>query len=88
MNLRVSDHAVLRYLERAGGFRIEELRAAIAGRLAEAVEAGERQILMDGVIFVVRGSLCEEGGLNVTTVLLAPEQCKRRPRRRRREAEP
>ena len=38
--LRVSDHAVLRYLERVGGFDIERLRREIARRACGVVVDG------------------------------------------------
>jgi hypothetical protein len=37
---RVSDHALLRYLERAGGFDVEGLRQEIAKACADAAKAG------------------------------------------------
>ena len=58
--LRVSDHALLRFLERAGGLDVEALRAQLAGSLARADDVARRvdkrhyRILADGVIYVVR----------------------------------
>ena len=46
--LRVSDHAVLRYLERVGGFEIEALRAAIAARVGRCAIPGAHSVKIDG----------------------------------------
>ncbi len=57
--IQVSDHALMRFLERAGGFRPEPLRAAIAGSLARAHHAARRmgqtrfRIVADGLAYVV-----------------------------------
>lgn len=76
--LRVSDHAVLRYLERAGGFEIERLRAAIAARLGEAAAAGAAHVVVDGMIFVIRR---DDLGPIVTTAMIAGEIRSRRLQR-------
>ena len=64
--LRVSDHAVPRYLERHGGFEIEKLRRQIAARLAPLAATGASGIKIDGVVFIVRE---DADGRYVTTVL-------------------
>jgi len=64
----VSDHALLRFLERAGGLDVEELRARLANSLARAhraaltLDAVNYVIKADGLVYVVRGE-------TVTTVL-------------------
>lgn len=66
--LSISDHALLRFLERAGGLDIEELRARLQNSLARAhtaarsVSGADYLIKADGMIYVVRGT-------TVTTVL-------------------
>ncbi|MGA8169797.1 MAG: hypothetical protein WB816_03010 [Methylocystis sp.] len=61
MKIGVSDHAMMRFLERAGGFDVEALRAQIQDSLARAHatprEIGVRDytVKSGGVIFVVRG---------------------------------
>lgn len=61
MTFGVSDHALLRFLERAGGLGIEDLRARLAGSLARAHEAAESigasdyVIKADGLLYVVKG---------------------------------
>jgi hypothetical protein len=66
--LRISDHALLRWLQRAGGLDVEAVRSALAGSLCRAhaaaqhVGACDYSIHVDGVTFVVRSG-------TVTTVL-------------------
>ncbi|HEY9212080.1 MAG TPA: hypothetical protein VIQ29_04405 [Ancylobacter sp.] len=52
---RVTDHAVLRYLERAEGINIEAIRRLIEKKVARGVDAGAVGVLVDGVRFVLRG---------------------------------
>lgn len=57
--LRVSDHALLRFLERAGGFDVEALRTALEGSLKRATSVadtiGAREVIItaDGLRYVV-----------------------------------
>lgn len=57
----VSDHALLRFLERAGGLDIEELRTRLTNSLARAHAAArslgssDYLIRSDGMLYVVRG---------------------------------
>jgi len=57
--IRVSDHALVRFLERAGGFDIETLRGAIEASLSRAVMAagkiGTNDVVVaaDGLRYVV-----------------------------------
>lgn len=59
--IRVSDHALVRFLERAGVFDVGALRAAIEDSLQRAHKAArslgdsDYLIRMDGLTFVVRG---------------------------------
>jgi hypothetical protein len=59
--LGVSDHALLRFLERAGGLDIGELRARLTNSLIRAHAAarslGDSDYLIrsDGLLYVVRG---------------------------------
>lgn len=50
-NPRVTDHAVVRYLERARGYDMEAVRAHIAGLCAGASASGSRCLLAEGVRF-------------------------------------
>lgn len=64
---RVSDHALLRFLERSG-MQVEQLRATVeasldrAGRAAAEIEASQYLIVVADMTFVVRDG-------TVTTVL-------------------
>ncbi|MTW19112.1 hypothetical protein GJ689_23210 [Rhodoplanes serenus] len=57
--IRVSDHAVLRFLEREGGLDVEAVRRALAASVARAVVAAEAidgrdyRIVTDTSTFVV-----------------------------------
>jgi hypothetical protein len=68
MSIGVSDHALLRFLERAGGLDIEELRVRLTNSLVRAHAAartlgkGDYLIRSDGLLYVVRGE-------TVTTVV-------------------
>jgi hypothetical protein len=68
----VSDHALLRFLERAADLDIAGLRASLNASLARAHEAArtvsqaDYLIKVDGLIYVVRGD-------TVTTVLAGKE---------------
>lgn len=65
---RVSDHALLRFLERAGGLAVEQLRQSLeaslgrAGSAAAEIGATEYLIVVDELTFVVRTD-------TVTTIL-------------------
>ncbi len=69
--LRISDHALVRFIDRAAGGEIEAVRGAIADALdraaesAAAIGATEYTIVADGLRYQVRGGV-------VTTV--APER--------------
>ena len=62
----VSDHAVLRYLERVGGFEIEKLRANIALKVSQEYWAGQTSMTLDGFCFFIR--IDEHGKPCVTTI--------------------
>lgn len=72
MSVQVSDHALVRYLQRIGGFDIERLRSTIAARCAEAARAGASGIIIDGHEFIIQRAF--DGSAVVTTVL--PPQAK------------
>lgn len=61
MSPQISDHALVRFLDRGGGLDVEELRASIAASLgrahsaARAVSASDYLVTVDGLTFVVRG---------------------------------
>jgi len=53
----VTDHAVLRYLERKHGVDIEAIRAHIAQLVARGVEKQGDAVVVEGVKFVLRGNV-------------------------------
>lgn len=67
--LDVTDHAILRFLERAHGLPVEAMRADLSTRLNRAFLAAEKlgelqmHVVVDGLRFVVRDG-------KVTTVML------------------
>lgn len=64
--VRVTDHAVLRFLERAGGFDIEKLRRAIEKKIYRSAPEGATGIKVDGVNFVI----VSDGDMRVVTTVL------------------
>lgn len=60
---RVSDHAVIRYLERTKGFDFEPIRERIRKAAQIVLDTGASNITVDGVCFVFN-----EFDLVVTTV--------------------
>lgn len=72
----VSDHAVLRYLERVQGLDIERLRREIGARVDLAVELGACGVIIDGFSYRIDGG--------VVTTVLRVSQCDVRIGRKRR----
>ena len=64
--ITVSDHAVLRYLERVGGFDVECLRREIAARVGKTALTGSHNVVIDGHRFVIKRGI---DGPVVVTVL-------------------
>lgn len=52
-DIAVSDHVVLRYLERVAGLDIERLRRGIRRKTRHAVNAGARSVTIDGFTYVI-----------------------------------
>lgn len=52
--IAVTDHAVIRYMERVLGLDIDPVRAAIADVAGPAVRTGATAIITDGFRYVVR----------------------------------
>ena len=56
-DINVTDHAVLRYLQRRHRIDIEELRRHMAGLVASGVEAGASGVIVEGVKLVLQGTV-------------------------------
>jgi hypothetical protein len=60
---RISDHALVRFLERAGGLDVEDLRGRLESSLerahtaARSISEADYLIKADGLTYVVRGEL-------------------------------
>lgn len=52
--VEVTDHAVLRYIERALSIDVEEVRQTIADKCATGVELGAMSVRVDGVRFMLQ----------------------------------
>lgn len=55
--VRVSDHAIVRWLERVRGVDIEAFRAEIVATVQAAVDAGAKQISVGGVTYILDGAV-------------------------------
>lgn len=55
--VKVSNHALLRYLERVGGFEIEKLRTSIEATISAKAPDGASAIILDGHRYVIRDVL-------------------------------
>jgi hypothetical protein len=65
--VRVSDHAVLRYLERAHGLDVEAVRQHLAGLAVNGARLGAAAVIVERVKLVLRPSR-EDGGASTTLV--------------------
>jgi hypothetical protein len=70
--VKVTDHAVVRYLERVCGMDIESVRNAIAHTVQAAVDARAASVSVSGITYALDGAV-------VTTILDArsPEAARR-----------
>jgi hypothetical protein len=71
--VRVTDHAIVRYLERVGGFDIDGLRRQIEARLQAAADVGADTVIIDGARFCLQYN---EGRPILATVLEADQRGK------------
>lgn len=69
VTVHVSDHAVLRYLERVGGIDVEALRRQIAERVKLGAQLGANGVSVGGHTYVLVQS---PGRAAVTTILPRP----------------
>ena len=82
-SLRVTDHAVLRYLERAMEFEIEKVREHIARLCEGAAAIGAACIRVDGLRYEIRNNTVititpDDGNLSKTNRRLNQEAINRR----------
>lgn len=66
----ITDHAVLRYLERRHGLDVEAVRAHLAGMTVTAVRLGAIAVTVDNVKLVLVEAHDGSGDAVVSTVLL------------------
>ena len=74
--ITVSDHAVLRYLERVHGLDVAHFRSHIAALVTRGVEHGAVGVITEDVKFVLSGA--------VVVTVLEPHMHTRLPRERAR----
>jgi hypothetical protein len=71
----VSDHAVLRYMERVHGIDVEQLRGLILTETVEkAIRAGASAVRVDGMTYVIKGA-------TIVTVLGSEQRPKKKTKR-------
>lgn len=63
--LSVTDHAVLRYLERVNGLDLDKIRTAIREVVEPAARIGASKFTKDGLVYTLRH---HEGTTAVTTI--------------------
>jgi hypothetical protein len=80
--VRVSDHALVRYLERVGGFDMARLRAEMETRVATTYVPGAPAVIIEGFRFAVR---VDDHGPVVTTIIEKGENLSIHPDRARRK---
>lgn len=66
-NITISDHALLRYLERIIGLDMEAYRERLAQEIAGAAAVGAKSYTVQGTTFILAATL--NGGVCVATVL-------------------
>jgi hypothetical protein len=54
----ITDHALIRYLERVAGYDVEGLRASLAARLDEAVRLGASAVTIDRHTYMIADGIC------------------------------
>ena len=69
VRVEVSDHAVLRWLERAQGLDVEAVRQIIAGKVITGAEFAALAVQVDKVRYMLVDQAGEDDVVVVTTVL-------------------
>ena len=65
--VNISDHAVLRYLERILEVDVEAIRDRLAAEIRSAAQTGARRVTLSGATFVF--DWAPSGGITVVTVI-------------------
>lgn len=76
----VSDHALVRYIERVLGIDVETLRREIGRRVDRGAELGACGVVLDGFVYKLQDG-------TVTTVMVASQPDRRCGRQRRERPE-
>lgn len=54
-DVRVSDHALLRYIERVNGIDFDDARRSIlTPTVVEAIRAGAKRVRVDGMVYIIK----------------------------------
>ena len=77
VDLSVSDHAVLRYLERRHGVDIEAIRLHLAGRAINAARLGAVSVQIENVRLIMRDNLTVGGRTQVAVVTVGTMEMRR-----------
>lgn len=77
IKLQVSDHAVLRYLERRHGVDIEAVRRHLAGRAMNAAELGAVALHTENVMLFLRDTDIGHGRVLVTVSTVVTKSMRR-----------
>lgn len=64
-SLRVTDHAVLRWLERVEGVDVDSIKRRIARAVRRGVDHGAAGVILDGVTFYLQYA-CDEAVVTTT----------------------
>lgn len=71
VQLHISDHAVLRYLQRRHGLDIEVVRRHLSGLAVNAAQLGAVAVRVEGVRIYLRDAMTGDGRLHVTATEVA-----------------
>ena len=77
VDLSVSDHAVLRYLERRHGMDIEAIRLHLAGRAMNAARLGAVAVQIENVRLFMRDNATVDGCTRVSVVTVGTLEMRR-----------
>ena len=64
--LHITDHALIRYIERVYGIDLDPIKAEIAGKLASSIKVGAASVKIDGITYCM---VLNPGSVTLTTVI-------------------